>query len=122
MCVAVIHLGTNDIASHYSVSDTIKAYDTLLGEMKKSNAAMKVIVSLLIPIDTKLFGQDISDGITALNTALRDWVKKNSLILVDNNTGFDYATMTTEGEHPNEKGSVFMAELFYPVVKNAIGA
>ncbi|PVI04656.1 carbohydrate esterase family 3 protein [Periconia macrospinosa] len=118
--IIMIHLGTNDMASHYSVSDTIKAYDTLLSEMRASNPAMKIIVSLLIPIDPKLFGQDVTDGIIALNAALRDWIARNKVLLVDNYTGFDYSTMTIEGEHPNEKGSVFMADHFYPVLKNAI--
>ncbi|CAI6332542.1 unnamed protein product [Periconia digitata] len=118
--IIMIHLGTNDVITKTSIPDIIKAYDTLLSQMKASNPAMKVIVSLLIPIDPKLFGQGATDGIISLNAALRDWISKNKLLQVDNYTGFDYVTMTTEGEHPNEKGSVFMADHFYPVVKKAI--
>ncbi|KAF1956010.1 SGNH hydrolase [Byssothecium circinans] len=120
--IIFIHLGTNDAVNRIPAETTIKAYDTMLAEMRASNPNMKVIVSTLIPIDPKLFGQDVSDGITTLNTALKTWVSEKGLALVDNNTGFNYSTMTTEGEHPNEAGNVFMAEHFYPVVKAQIEA
>jgi lysophospholipase L1-like esterase len=118
----LIHLGTNDAASHVAPSATITAYDTLLGEMRASNPNMKIVVSTLIPIAPKVFGKSVSDGIETLNAMLRVWVKRNGLVLVENFFGFDAETMTTEGEHPNESGSVFMAGKFFPIVEGLLGA
>ncbi|KAF2645340.1 SGNH hydrolase [Massarina eburnea CBS 473.64] len=120
--IIMMHLGTNDVVTHVSNDDTIKAYDTLLAEMRASNANMKIIVSNLIPISPNNFGQEVSDGITSLNTAIKSWVDRNGLLFVDNNTGFNTTTMTSEGEHPNEAGSVFMSDHFFPVLKDQIAA
>lgn len=82
-------------------------------------------MSKLIPIDPALFGADVSQGIVNLNAAIDPWVKKNQsqkspIVVVDMYTGFDYKTMTKEGEHPNAKGDAFMANRFFSAVKDAL--
>ena len=118
-----MHVGTNDAVANISSANVIAAYDKLLGQMRDSNPRTTLIVSKLIPIDPKLFGQAVSDKIVEYNGAMDGWVKKvntaaSPVVLVDMFTGFDVATMTREGEHPNEKGNVFFAEKFFPVLKD----
>ncbi|KAJ4301430.1 hypothetical protein N0V90_003522 [Kalmusia sp. IMI 367209] len=123
--VIVMHVGTNDAVANISTSKLIAAYDTLLGQMRASNSKTTLIVSKLIPIDPTLFGQEVADRIKDYNNAMEGWSQRSNtadsaVILVDMYTGFDYKTMTREGEHPNEKGDVFMADKFFPVVRDQL--
>jgi len=120
-----MHVGTNDATAKLNTSSVLSAYDVVLSQMRASNPRMVLILSKLIPVDPKLFGQETTDLVVAYNNAMDGWVRKNTksqspIVLVDMFTGFDTATMTREGEHPNEKGDVFMAERFYPVVMNQL--
>ncbi|KAL1591377.1 hypothetical protein SLS60_011990 [Paraconiothyrium brasiliense] len=123
--VIIMHVGTNDAAANISTAKVFSAYDKLLGQMRAANAKTTLIASKLIPIDPNLFGQFVADKVNDYNSAMVGWVKRSTtaqspVVLVDLNTGFDYKTMTREGEHPNEKGDVFMAERLFPVVQDQL--
>ncbi|KAF1966089.1 SGNH hydrolase, partial [Bimuria novae-zelandiae CBS 107.79] len=123
--VILMHVGTNDAAANISTAKVFAAYDTLISQMRAQNPRVTLVASKLIPIDPALFGQFVVDRLNEYNFAMEGWVKRTStaqseIVLVDMVTGFDYKTMTREGEHPNEKGDVFMAERFFPAVKDAL--
>lgn len=145
----LMHVGTNDVIARIATADIIKAYGTLLGQMRASNPDMVLVVSCpllpsfsflyscwlesvlmrgqlskLIPIDPKVAGQAVSDDVGKLNTAMEEFVRSNTqqqspIVLVDM-TGFDTKTMTKEGEHPNEAGDKFMADRYFSTVKDAL--
>ncbi|KAF2451499.1 carbohydrate esterase family 3 protein [Karstenula rhodostoma CBS 690.94] len=121
----IMHVGTNDAAANVSTANVFSAYDKLIGQMRTANPRTSLIASKLIPIDPSLFGQSVADKVNDYNYAMEGWVKRTTtaqspIVLVDLNTGFDYKTMTREGEHPNEKGDVFMAEKLFPKVKDQL--
>lgn len=120
-----MHVGTNDATANISTAKVFAAYDTLVGQMRAANPSGTLIVSKLIPIDPNLFGQFVADKIVDYNYAMEGWVKRTTtaqspIVLVDMFTGFDYKSMTREGEHPNEQGDVFMADRFFPALKDAM--
>lgn len=121
----IMHVGTNDATANISTAKVFSAYDKLVGQMRSANPRTTLIASKLIPIDPNLFGQFVADKVNDYNYAMEGWVKRTTtaqspIVLVDLNTGFDYKTMTREGEHPNEKGDVFMAEKLFPTVKDQL--
>lgn len=123
--MVIMHVGTNDAVQHKTVDDILKAYDTLLGQMRASNPKITLVLSKLIPMDPNKNGPEASDLIKSYNTAMEGWTSKNSkpsssIILVDNFTGFDVAKMTKEGMHPNEAGDKFMAAHFFDKMKDAL--
>ena len=123
--IILMHVGTNDATANLTAAKVFAAYDTLVGQMRAANPRNVLIVSKLIPIKPDLFGQFAVDRINDYNYAMEGWVKRTTtaqspIVLVDCFTGFDYQSMTREGQHPNEKGDVFMAERFFPAVKDAL--
>ena len=95
------------------------------GQMRAQNPETVLVLSKLLPISPQNFTQPIADNIGKLNTAMEKFVKDNTsqkspIVLVDQNTGFDYKTMTRDGEHPNEAGDKFMADRFFQPVKDAL--
>lgn len=122
--VLMMHLGTNDCIQRKETDATIAAYDTLVKQMRAHNPNMKIIVSKLIPIDEKKFA-GIQSYINALNGRLDGWKRKLStddspITIVDNASGFNVTTDTTDGEHPNNAGNQKLADKFYPAVSTAI--
>jgi lysophospholipase L1-like esterase len=121
-------IGTNDILlGKKSTGDIIKAYDVLLGQMRTKNPKMHVIVSNLLPLDTKRWPQSGQDGIVNLNAAIKQWAPARStrdspVVLVDNYAGFDAVADTTDGEHPNDSGNEKMATRFFAPTRDAIKA
>lgn len=123
--IILMHVGTNDAVANITADKVIAAYDTLLGQMRAQNPRVTLVASKLIPIDPKLFGQFVEDRIVEYNAAMEGWVKRSNtqrspVVLVDMFTGFDVQSMTREGEHPNEKGDVFFADKFYPVLEDQL--
>ena len=121
----IMHVGTNDAAANISTANVISAYDKLVGQMRAANPRTTLIASKLIPIDPSLFGQFVADKVNDYNSAMEGWVRRTTttqspIVLADLNTGFNYTTMTKEGEHPNEKGDVFMARKLFPIVKDQL--
>ncbi|KAF2473945.1 SGNH hydrolase [Lindgomyces ingoldianus] len=122
--VMMIHLGTNDVIQKKSITDIMRAYSTLVDQMRASKPSMKIIVSQLIPIDPSKFA-GAQQGIIDLNKAIVQWAptkstKESSIVVVDNFTGFNVTTDTVDGEHPNDKGNQKLADKFYQPLVDAI--
>ncbi|KAF9739559.1 hypothetical protein PMIN06_006946 [Paraphaeosphaeria minitans] len=121
----IMHVGTNDAAANISTAKVFSAYDKLVRQMRAANPRTALVASKLIPIDPERFGRAVADRINDYNYAMEGWVKRTTtaqspIVLVDLHAGFDYKTMTREGEHPNEKGDVFMAGKLFPAVKDQL--
>ncbi|MET9231570.1 cellulase family glycosylhydrolase [Lentzea sp. NPDC003310] len=124
--VVLMHLGTNDVWSNIPASTILNAYTTLLGQMRASNPAVKLVVAQIIPMtpaNCSACGQRVVD----LNSAIPGWARANSttaspITVVDQWTGFDTATDTTDGVHPNGgTGIQKMESRWYPAVVAALG-
>ncbi|WP_439656953.1 cellulase family glycosylhydrolase [Lentzea sp. HUAS TT2] len=123
--VVLMHLGTNDVWNNIPASTILNAYTALLGQMRASNPAIKLVVAQIIPMNPSscsACGQRVVD----LNAAIPGWARANSttaspITVVDQWTGFDTAADTTDGVHPNSSTGIQKIESrWYPAVVAAL--
>ncbi len=123
--IVLMHLGTNDVWSNIPAATILDAYTTLLGQMRASNPAMKVIVAKIIPMNPSncaACGQRVVD----LNNAIPGWVQAHStaaspITVVDQWTGFDTAADTADGVHPNSTTGIQKMEArWFPALVAAL--
>lgn len=126
--VVLFHFATNDIWNGISTTTILSAYLRVIGVLRQANPNVVVMVAQIIPLSPS--GCDASKcttGANNLNSAIPAWAKTNStsqspIVVVDQWTGFDDATDTADGVHPNAGGSTKIAtnwskalESYYPV-------
>lgn len=92
--------------------------------MRASKSNMKIVVAKIIPMNPSNCAQCYQRVIN-LNNAIGSWAPtKNTanspIQVVDLWNGFNTATMTGDGVHPNDQGSRVLANGWYNAVVNAI--
>jgi lysophospholipase L1-like esterase len=122
--VVLMHFGTNDVWSNLPASTILAAYTTLVGQMRASNPAMKILVAQIIPMNPSSCAE-CAQRVVNLNAAIPAWAANLSttaspITVVDQWTGFDTATDTYDGVHPNDAGNVKIAGRWYPALAAAI--
>ncbi|KAI8942515.1 hypothetical protein NX059_000579 [Plenodomus lindquistii] len=124
--VVIMLLGTNDVLiGRKPIAEITAAYDTLLAQMRKKNPRMIIIFSNLLPLDPARWPAYGVQGIKDLNKAIATYAPKKSttqspVYFVDNFSGFNAVTDTTDGEHPNDSGNAKIAARFIQPARNAI--
>lgn len=118
--VVVMHFGTNDVWSSIAPDTILAAYTKLVGQMRASNPAMKVLVAQLIPINPSSCAECAARTV-AFNQRIPAWAQgittaQSPVTVVDQWTGFDTATDTYDGVHPNASGDAKMAARWYPAL------
>ncbi|KAH6842408.1 SGNH hydrolase-type esterase domain-containing protein [Chaetomium sp. MPI-CAGE-AT-0009] len=122
--VVMMHLGTNDVWSNKSPAELLDAFGTMVDWMRESNEGMKILVAQIIPMNPPNCAE-CGDRVVALNEAVPGWAaSKNStgspITVVDCWTGFDTATDTGDGVHPNDAGNEKLADCWYEPLRRAI--
>ncbi|MEO3756102.1 cellulose binding domain-containing protein [Streptomyces sp. B6B3] len=123
--IVMMMLGTNDVWGHLPTSTILNAYTTLLGQMRANNPDVQLIVAQ-IPAMNPTGCADCAQGAVNLNNAIPGWASANSterspITVVDQWTGFDTATDTTDGVHPNETTGIQKLESrWYPALTAAL--
>ncbi|MBG0561205.1 cellulose binding domain-containing protein [Actinoplanes aureus] len=122
--VVLMHFGTNDAWSNIPAATILAAYTRLVEQMRASNPNMKIIVAQIIPLEPPTCG-DCGQRVVTLNAAIPGWAASLStaaspITVVDQWTGFNTATDTYDGVHPNDAGNVKIANRWYPAVAAAI--
>jgi hypothetical protein len=112
--IVLLHLGTNDIAygiAEYGLTMTAieEGYQRLLNQFRTYRSTIHVLVAQIIPIERTNACPDCARDVVALNNFLAQFVQRHSteqssLTIVDQHTGFNVATDTTDGVHPNDAG------------------
>ncbi|GAA4470606.1 hypothetical protein GCM10023170_087700 [Phytohabitans houttuyneae] len=124
--VVLMHLGTNDMWGGYIPTDNkITALTKLVGQMRANNPNMKIIVAQIIPMGANACATCPADVI-AYNNRIPAWAAglttaQSPITVVDQWTGFNTATDTGDGVHPNDAGFQKMAERWYPALVRALG-
>ncbi|WP_236670858.1 SGNH/GDSL hydrolase family protein [Streptomyces sp. 7-21] len=124
--IVMMHLGTNDVWGARSTQEILGAFTTLVGQMRDSNPEMEIIVAQIIPMAPFNCG-DCGQRVQELNAALPAWAEEVStdtspVILVDQWTGFDTATDTYDGVHPNDSGNRKIADAWFPALDAALSS
>ncbi|MFI1996031.1 cellulose binding domain-containing protein [Actinoplanes sp. NPDC020271] len=122
--VVLMHFGTNDVWSNLPVSTILAAYTTLVGQMRASNPGMRILVAQIIPMNPPTC-TECAQRVVALNAAIPAWAAglttaASPITVVDQWTGFDTATDTYDGVHPNDAGNVKIANRWYPPLAGVI--
>ncbi|KFZ17378.1 hypothetical protein V502_04620, partial [Pseudogymnoascus sp. VKM F-4520 (FW-2644)] len=117
--VVMFMLGTNDVVQGKSTTDIIAAYSKMVQLMRASNANMKIIVDLVIPL-----GITSTAPISALNAAIPAWATSLStpaspITIADTATGFTTGDLR-DGVHPNASGDAKIAAALHPVLLSVI--
>ena len=125
--IVLMHLGTNDMWGGYIPTDTVlAAYTKLIGQMRANNPNMKIIVAQIIPMNPSSCST-CAASVKALDNAIPGWAAglttaQSPIVVVDQWSGFDTATDTVDGVHPNDTGFQKMADRWYPPLAQVLGA
>jgi lysophospholipase L1-like esterase len=124
--VVLMHFGTNDVWSNRSTDTILAAYSKLVDQMRASNPAMRVLVAQIIPMNPPTC-PECAQRVVALNAAIPGWAAGKTtaaspIVVVDQWTGFNTATDTGDGVHPNDTtGIQKMAARWYPPLATVLG-
>lgn len=118
--IVMMHLGTNDVWSGRATSVTLAAFTTLVNQMRANNPNMKIIVAQILPMNPSGCST-CAQGVIDLNAAIPAWASSLStaqspISVVDQWTGFNTATDTADGVHPNDLGNQKMSDKWYPAL------
>ncbi len=131
--VAFLHFATNDVWNGIAPGDPnnpapgtiLAAYGAIVEALRDSNPDIRILAAQLIPLNpvntascSTCACPACGGRVTALNTAITAWSARMStaaspISVVDQWSGFDSATDTGDGVHPNASGSQKMAERWY---------
>ncbi|MEZ3180872.1 cellulose binding domain-containing protein [Streptomyces pimonensis] len=118
--IVVMHFGTNDVWSNVSPDRILTAYTRLVGQMRESNPDMRVLVAQIIPMNPGTCAA-CARRVVDLNARIPAWAAATStdrspVTVVDQWTGFDTATDTYDGVHPNAAGNEKIAARWFPAL------
>nr|BFE55766.1 hypothetical protein GCM10020063_002920 [Dactylosporangium thailandense] len=122
--VVLMHFGTNDVWSNRSTDTILAAYSKLVDQMRASNPSMRVLVAQIIPMNPSTC-PECAQRVVALNAAIPGWAAGKTtaaspITVVDQWTGFNTATDTGDGVHPNDAGNQKMAARWYPALAKVL--
>jgi len=105
--VVLLHIGTNDLSQGQSVDSTVDDISSIIDLLRMVNPRIRILLAQIIA-KTGLSSIAVLNG--RLSTLVADKQQAQSpLALVDQYSGFDPATMTYDGTHPNDVGNSQMA-------------
>lgn len=116
--VVLMHLGTNDVWSNIAPAQILAAFTKMVGQMRDSNPAIQVLVAQILPMNPSNCAE-CAQRVVAFDAQIPAWAASVStaqspVTVVDQWTGFDDATDTVDGVHPNDAGIAKMAARWYP--------
>jgi lysophospholipase L1-like esterase len=122
--VVLMHFGTNDVWSDRPTATILAAYTKLVGQMRASNPAMRILVAKIIPMapaTCAACGQrtvNLNDAIPAWAAAIS--TQQSPVVVVDQWTGFSTGADTYDGVHPNASGDRKISDRWYPALAEAL--
>ncbi len=123
--IVMMHLGTNDMWGGFiPLANKLAAFTKLVGQMRANNANVKIIVAQIIPMSQSACSTCPAD-VVALNNAIPGWAAglttaQSPIVVADLWTGFNAATDTGDGVHPNDAGFQKMSDRWYPVLAQVL--
>jgi lysophospholipase L1-like esterase len=122
--VVLMHLGTNDVWSNIAPATILSAFTTLVNQMRASNPAMRILVAQIIPMNPSSCAE-CGARTVAFNAAIPAWAAglstaRSPVVVVDQWSGFNTATDTNDGVHPNAAGDQKMSDRWYPPLKTVL--
>lgn len=125
--IVIMHLGTNDVwSTTRSTSVILTAFTTMVGQMRAANPNVKILVAQILPMNPSGCAT-CSQGAIDLNAAIPAWAAglstaQSPIGVVDQWTGFNTATDTGDGVHPNDLGNQKISDRWYPALSALLTA
>jgi lysophospholipase L1-like esterase len=119
--IALIHLGTNDIAQQQDIRETIAELKQVVVQLRRTNPKIKVLMAQIIPLQgSEKRCQAFNAQIKVLSRQLS--TKQSPIIAVDQFTGFqaEPGKDTYDGTHPNALGEKKMAQRWFNAIKSLL--
>lgn len=112
--VVLMHFGTNDVWNAIDPTRILDAFSGVLTALRAAAPNVIVLVAQIIPMRPDNCSE-CAGRVEALNARLPDWAAMQTTAtspvhVVDQWTGFDPASDTGDGVHPNLQGSQKMAD------------
>ncbi|KAK2803714.1 hypothetical protein FQN51_002943 [Onygenales sp. PD_10] len=107
--IVMMHLGTNDVWSNIGPDVLIETFSALVDQMRANKATMNILVAQIIPMNPDSCAE-CGERVVNFNNAIAEWAPTKSsaespITVVDCWTGFDTASDTGDGVHPNDAGN-----------------
>ena len=113
--IVLMHFATNDVWDGRATSEILSSFVAVIAEFRKNNPNVIFFVSKIIKLNPSGCGSCLTD-VAALAAALTPaWASTNSMptspvYIIDHyDCGFDPATDSSDGVHPNLTGATKMA-------------
>lgn len=119
--IVLIHVGTNDVDQGQSNESTIADIAGIIDALRQKNPHVAILLAQLIPTADAAARERIID----LNGRIPDLASAKTTAdspvrVVDQFSGFNAATDTFDGVHPNEQGERKMADRWYAALQPLI--
>lgn len=125
--VLLLHFGTNDVWSNLPPSQILDAYTSIVTDLRELNPDATVLVAQIIPLapDASFGCTDCPQRAVDLNAEIPGWAaslstEESPIVVVDQWTGFDPATDTYDGVHPNDAGNVKIAARWFETLDDVL--
>jgi lysophospholipase L1-like esterase len=123
--IVMMHFGTNDVWSNRPNDVILAAFSKLVDQMRAGNPNMRILVAKIIPMGTSQC-PECGQRVVSFNNAIPGWAaskttSQSPITVVDQWTGFNTATDTYDGVHPNAAGDQKMSDKWYPALAAALG-
>ena len=122
--VVMVQLATNDVWSNIPADTILTTFSGLVDQMRTQNPKMRIVVAQILPMNPSGCS-DCAQRVITLNNAIPAWAAGKStaaspITVVDTWTGFNTATDTGDGVHPNDAGNQKLANAWYPALTAAV--
>lgn len=118
--VVLLHIGTNDLWQGQDVASTVTDIGSIVDTLRSVNPNVTILLAQIIPT-TMWF----SNLIVQLNSqipglAAQKSTSQSPVIVVDQWTGYNAATETTDGAHPTEAGELKVANKWFGALQSVL--
>jgi hypothetical protein len=114
--VVLVHYATNDVWDGESTALILSAWQAILAEFRKQNPNVIFFISKIIPLVPAPQNAIALDAMVTPAWAMANATSSSPVYVIDHWTGFDDATDTVDGVHPNMTGATKMATVSYNAI------
>ncbi|WP_211234782.1 cellulose binding domain-containing protein [Glycomyces arizonensis] len=125
--VLLMHFGTNDVWSAIPPAQILDAYTAIVEDLRELNPDAIILVAQIIPLhpDASFGCTECPQRAIDLNAEIPGWAAglttaQSPIHVVDQWTGFDSATDTYDGVHPDEDGNVKIAANWFEALQGVL--
>jgi hypothetical protein len=109
---------------HIATPTILAAFSTLVDQMRAQKPTMRILVAQITPMNP-MSCATCAQSVINLNNATPAWAAGKTttaspITVVDCWTGYDNATDTVDGVHPNSSGNTKLANAWFMPLKDAI--